>query len=43
MKRTTIWLAGAQAARLKALSKRTGIRVAELIKRFVDEGLSKKK
>ncbi len=43
MKRYTLWLSTVQIAKLKALSKRTGIRASELIRRFIDEGLSKKK
>jgi len=43
MKRTTIWLTDQQRSKLKALSRRTGIQIAELIRRFVDEGLRKQK
>ena len=43
MKRTTIWLTEQERTKLKALSKRTGIQIAELIRRFIDEGLSKQK
>jgi Ribbon-helix-helix domain len=43
MKRTTIWLTPMQISKLNSASKTTGIKVAELIRRFVDEGLSKKK
>jgi predicted DNA-binding protein len=43
MKRTTIWLTDQQRSKLKALSRRTGIQVAELIRRFIDEGLRKQK
>jgi predicted DNA-binding protein len=43
MKRTTIWLTDQQRSKLKALSKRTGIQIAELIRRFVDEGLRKQR
>jgi len=43
MKRTTIWLTDQQRSKLKTLSKRTGIQIAELIRRFVDEGLRKQK
>lgn len=41
MKRTTIWLSEEQIARLKKLSERKGLAIAELIRRFVDEGLEK--
>ena len=43
MKRTTVWLADAQVKKLAELSKRTGLKVAELIRRYIDEGLSKQK
>ena len=43
MKRTTIWLAESQIAKLNKLSKSTGIKMAELVRRFVDKGLSKQK
>jgi predicted DNA-binding protein len=43
MKRTTIWLTPMQANKLNALAKHTGIKVAELIRRYVDEGLKKEK
>jgi predicted DNA-binding protein len=43
MKRTTIWLTPMQANKLNSLSKNTGIKVAELIRRYVDEGLKKEK
>jgi predicted DNA-binding protein len=43
MKRTTIWLSDAQVKRLTEMSKRTGLKVAELIRRFIDEGLRKQK
>jgi predicted DNA-binding protein len=43
MKRTTIWLTDPQRSKLKALSRRTGIQIAELIRRFIDEGLRKQK
>jgi Ribbon-helix-helix domain len=41
MKRTTIMLTEPQIKALKAASKRTGIKIAELIRRFIDEGLSR--
>ena len=43
MKRTSIWLADAQVKKLAGLSKRTGLKVAELIRRFIDQGLQKEK
>jgi len=43
MKRTTVWLTDAQIKRLTEMSKRTGLNVAELIRRFIDEGLRKQK
>jgi predicted DNA-binding protein len=43
MKRTTIWLTDQQRSKLKALSRRTGVQIAELIRRFIDEGLRKQK
>jgi hypothetical protein len=43
MKRTTIWLTDQQRSKLKALSRRTGIQIAEMIRRYIDEGLSKQK
>ncbi len=41
MKRTTIWLSQPQVEKLAKLSKRTGLKVAELIRRFIDAGLKK--
>lgn len=43
MKRTTVWLSKQQIEKLTKLSKRTGIKVAELIRRFIDEGLQKER
>jgi hypothetical protein len=43
MKRTTIWLTSMQISKLASASKRTGIKAAELIRRFIDEGLQKQK
>jgi len=43
MKRTSVWMTPMQIAKLNAASKRTGIKVAELIRRFIDEGLKKEK
>ena len=39
MKRVNYHLTDGQIAKLRALSERTGLTVAELIRRFVDEGL----
>jgi Ribbon-helix-helix domain len=41
MKRTTIMLPEPQIKALQAASKRTGIKIAELIRRFIDEGLKR--
>lgn len=41
MRRTTVWLSKSQIEKLAKLSKRTGLKVAELIRRFIDEGLKK--
>ena len=41
MKRTTIWLSSQQVKELSKLSKKTGIKQAELIRRFVDVGIAK--
>jgi Ribbon-helix-helix domain len=41
MKRTTIWLTGFQVAALAKISKKTGIKQSELIRRFIDAGLRK--
>jgi len=43
MKRTTIFVPHQLFARLKALSKITGISVSELIRRAVDEYLGRQK
>ena len=43
MERTTIWLTEQQRTKLKAESKRTGLGIAELIRRYIDEGLKKEK
>ncbi len=43
MKRTNIFLPQPTIDKLKALSKETGLSVAELIRRAVDEYLRKKK
>jgi hypothetical protein len=41
MKRVSLFLTENQIRQLAALSKRTGLKVAELIRRFIDEGLKK--
>jgi ribbon-helix-helix protein len=41
MKRISLFLAESQIAALKKLSKRTGIKASELIRRFIDQGLKK--
>jgi predicted DNA-binding protein len=41
MKRTTIWLSEQQVKELAKLSKKTGIKQAELIRRFIDAGIAK--
>ena len=41
MKRISMFLSAPQIAKLKKLSKRTGIKVSELVRRFIDEGLKK--
>ncbi len=42
MKRTNIWLRDDQVKKLKALSEKTGARVAALIRLAIDEYLRKK-
>ena len=41
MKRISMFLSEPQLAALKRLSKRTGIKVSELVRRFIDKGLRK--
>jgi predicted DNA binding CopG/RHH family protein len=41
MKRVSMFLSDSQIAALKKLAKRTGIKVSELIRRFIDEGLKR--
>jgi len=41
MKRTTIWLSSPQVKKLAKLSKKTGIKQAELVRRFIDAGIAK--
>lgn len=43
MKRTNIYLTDPSVERLKALSKQTGLSVAELIRRAIDDFLKKQK
>ena len=42
MKRTTIWLTESQVKSLAKISKKTGMKQAELIRRFVDDGIAAK-
>jgi predicted DNA-binding protein len=41
MKRISMFLSDSQIAKLKKLAKRTGIKMSELVRRFIDEGLKK--
>jgi Ribbon-helix-helix domain len=41
MKRISTYLSEPQIAALRKLSKHSGIKVSELIRRFIDEGLKK--
>jgi Ribbon-helix-helix domain len=41
MKRISMFLSDPQIAALKRLSKRVGIKVSELIRRLIDEGLKR--
>ena len=41
MKRTNIYLGDIQHKLLKAISKKTGYKVSEIIRRMIDEGLKK--
>jgi hypothetical protein len=43
MQRTTIWLTREQVKRLQAIAKRKGLKAAQLIRLYVDAGLSKEK
>jgi hypothetical protein len=43
MKRTTVWLTTRQIEELAKLSHRSGTKIAELIRRFIDEGLRREK
>jgi len=41
MKRISIFLSEPQITALKKLAKRTGIKVSEHVRRFIDEGLKR--
>ena len=41
MKRISMFLSDSQIAKLKKLAKRTGIKMSELVRRFIDEGLKR--
>jgi ribbon-helix-helix protein len=41
MKRISMFLSDSQITKLKKLAKRTGIKMSELVRRFIDEGLKK--
>jgi hypothetical protein len=41
MKRTTIWLTDSQVKGLEKLSARTGIKIAEIVRRALDEFLKR--
>jgi hypothetical protein len=43
LKRTTIWLTRDQSKRLQTVAKRKGLKVAQLIRLYVDAGLNKEK
>jgi hypothetical protein len=43
LKRTTIWLTREQVKRLQTVAKRKGLKAAQLIRLYVDAGLSKEK
>ncbi len=43
MQRTTIWLTREQVKRLQAIAKRKGLKAAQLIRLYVDTGLSKER
>lgn len=43
LKRTTIWLTREQIKRLQAIAKRKGLKSAQLIRLYLDAGLSKEK
>jgi predicted DNA-binding protein len=39
MKRTNIYLSDVQHKKLKAMSKKNGIKLSEIVRRMIDEGL----
>jgi predicted DNA binding CopG/RHH family protein len=41
MKRISMFLSDSQITKLKKLAKQTGIKMSELVRRFIDEGLKK--
>jgi predicted DNA-binding protein len=41
MRRTNIYLGDGQHKRLKAIGKKTGLKVSEIIRRMIDEGLKR--
>jgi hypothetical protein len=41
MKRTNIYLGDVQHKRLKVIGKQMGLKVSEIIRRMIDEGLKK--
>jgi predicted DNA-binding ribbon-helix-helix protein len=41
MKRTNIYLGDVQHKKLKAIGRRKGLKVSEIIRRTIDEGLKK--
>jgi hypothetical protein len=41
MKRISMFLSESQLKALRSLSKRTGLKVSELVRRFIDEGLKR--
>jgi len=41
MKRTNIYLGDVQHKRLKAIGKQVGLKVSEIVRRMIDEGLKK--
>jgi hypothetical protein len=43
MHRTTIWLTPGQVRKLQAIAKRKGLKAAQLIRLYVDAGLTKEK
>jgi len=41
MKRTNIYLSDVQHKKLKTMSKKNGIKLSEIVRRMIDEGLRK--